>query len=297
MSNPGCETLLRGDSPVLVVTPHTGTALPDALRQHTGWLPVEGRLSDPAGLLLMEAARRCDATLIGARYHPCAIDFMVSADGPALLVSVDRGGLCRTHTSRGESLYESDKPLTAAEVDDRVEQLWRPFHRAVVSEISRLRSQHEHILMLVPHASWWLSPFREKSMGRDCSIGTDHGKSCERALVTVLTESATATGRSWVVNGNIADGFTAARYGDPGGGVHVIDLEISGKWRVDCASEVDRAFGETTDGGGLSASRDLSPSLIDTTMMPLIRSFERVLRKLPATPDTSGGRTSRADQI
>ncbi|WP_158511000.1 N-formylglutamate amidohydrolase [Paraburkholderia caribensis] len=297
MPNPACETLVRGDSPVLVVTPHTGTALPDALRQHAGWLPVEGRLSDPAGLLLMEAARRCGATLVGARYHPCAIDFMVSAQGPALSVGVDRGGLCRTHTSRGESLYESDRPLTAAEVDSRVEQLWRPFHRAVTGEISRLRAQHDHILMLVPHASWWLSPFRAESMGRDCSIGTDHGKSCDRALVTVLTELATATGRSWVVNGNIADGFTAAHYGDPAAGVHVIDVEISGQWRVDCASLVDRDFAEPPEGSGLPASRDVSASLTDTTMVPLIENFERVLRKLPAATAPDGGRTSRAQQI
>src|SRR6516164_3078500 len=93
MTNPGCETLLRGDSPVLVVTPHTGTELPAALRQHAGWRPVEGRLADPAGLLFSDAARRCGASLIGARYHPCVIDFMVSAECPALSVGVDRGGL------------------------------------------------------------------------------------------------------------------------------------------------------------------------------------------------------------
>ncbi|WP_233850073.1 N-formylglutamate amidohydrolase [Paraburkholderia sp. HD33-4] len=288
MPNAGCETLLRGDSPVLVVTPHTGTALPDALRQHAAWLPVEGRLADPAGLLFQEAARRCGATLIGARYHPCVIDFMVSAQGPALSVDADRGGLCRTHTSRGESLYDADKPLTASEVDHRVEQLWRPFHRAVTDEIRRLRARHDHVLMLVPHASWWLSPFRAESMGRDCSIGTDHGKSCDRALVGALTESATVQGRSWVVNGNIADGFTAEHYGDPRAGLHVMNVEISGQWRIDCASEIDRAFEEPLESNALPAPRETNKRVTDTMLVPLLDRLERVLRSLPAVACTYG---------
>lgn len=299
MSNPdspAIETLLRGDSPVLVVTPHTGTALPEALHRHAGWRPVEGRLADPAGLLFQHAARRCGATLVAAHYHPCVIDFVVSADG-ALSVGADRGGLCRTHTSRGESLYEADRPLTAAEVDSRIEQLWRPFHRAVADEIARLRARHDHVLMLVPHASWWLSPFRADSAGRDCNVGTDNGKACDRLLVAALTEAATAEGRSWVVNGNIADGFTAGHYGNPGSGIHVMNVEISGQWRLDCASQIDQAVSRPLDGGTFPASRVPDASLVDTSFAPLLKSLERVLRGLPGGAHANGGRHTGARQV
>jgi N-formylglutamate deformylase len=297
MLNPGCETLLRGDSPVLVVTPHTGTALPAALRQHAGWRPVEGRLADPAGLLFADAARRCGASLIGARYHPCVIDFMVSAEGPALSIGVDRGGLCRTHTSRGEALYDKDNPLTEKEVNERLEQLWHPFHHAVAEEIRRLRSFHEQVLVLVPHASWWLSPFRAESMGRDCNVGTDHGKSCDRALVTVLTDSATTQGRSWVVNGNIADGFAAEHYGNPAIGVHVMNIEVSGAWRVDCATQVDLAFAEPLEDGALPLTHDAGMHVADTPMLSLIDKFEGVLRDLSSTTCTNLTRASGAHPV
>ena len=135
--------------------------------------------------------------------------------------------------------------------------------------------------MLVPHASWWLSPFRAESMGRDCSIGTDHGKSCDRALVGALTEAATAQGRSWVVNGNIADGFTAEHYGDPASGLHVMNVEISGQWRIDCALEIEQN----------------SNRLTDTMLVPLLERFERVLSSLPAVAcagdEGSGGPRQR----
>ncbi|WP_159907768.1 hypothetical protein [Caballeronia humi] len=61
-------------------------------------------------------------------------------------------------------------------MDDRVQQLWRPFHRAVTDEIRRLGAQHEHLLMLVPHAGWWLSPFRAESAGRDCAGWRAHSR-------------------------------------------------------------------------------------------------------------------------
>jgi hypothetical protein len=44
------------------------------------------------------------------------IDFMVSADGSSWSDGVDRDGLCPTHKSLGEALYEPDEPLTAAEL-------------------------------------------------------------------------------------------------------------------------------------------------------------------------------------
>jgi N-formylglutamate deformylase len=296
MSNPGCETLLRGDSPVLVVTPHTGTELPASLRQHAGWLPVEGRLADPGGVLFADAARRCGASLITARYHPCVIDLMVSADGPALWADINRGRLCRTHTSRGETLYDIDNPLTAREVDQRIEQLWRPFHHAVAEEIRRLRSQHERVVILVPHASRWLSPFHPESTGCDCNVGTDHGKSCDRELVAVLTESATTQGRSWVVNGNIADGFAAEHYGDPGVGVHVMNVEISGAWRVDCATQVDQTFTEPLEDGTVVMFDDNSMGIADLTMVPLIDRLERVALNLSPTERADVGRGNGARQ-
>ncbi|WP_179258330.1 N-formylglutamate amidohydrolase [Caballeronia sordidicola] len=298
MHNPGCELLLRGDAPLLIVTPHTGTQIPDALLLHSGWQPVQGRLADPAGLTLHAAAREAGASLISARYHPCFIDFMVSADGRPLAVGVDRGGLCRTHSSRGESLYDSQTPLTSEDVASRVREYWQPFHQSIVDEIQRLRVMHPQVLVFVSHASWWLSPYRDASTGREFNVGTNNGRSCSRNLVSTLTETVMKQGRSWVVNGNIAEVFTAEHYGNPAGGVHVVDVESSGQWRVDCAAKVDEALVDgPPDGAALSTLR--RDRLVEdrAPMAPLLAKLLGALYDLSGNSRVDAGGGADAKQL
>lgn len=241
--------VLRADSPILVVTPHSGTQIPDELSEHPAWKPIEGRLADPAGIALQaEAAKRNIAT-IAARYHPCVIDFNVAADNRPLSLSLNRTGLCRTHTSRGESLYEAGCQPAEDEVEARVARYWRPFHAAMTAELQRLRQLHANVLVLVSHASYWLSPYRNQGNAFDCNVGSDRGRSCDRRLVSALTDVAGANGRSWVVNGKVADVFAAHHYGAPEDGIHALEIEIAGRWRAELerdgphANEAGEAFG------------------------------------------------------
>ena len=239
MSTLGYEPVARGDAPILVVTPHTGSEIPADLLDHAAWQPIKGRLADPAGLLLQSVALEYGATVISGHYHPCVIDFNVAEDNRSLTPSLNRLGLCRTHTSRGEALYEKNAELSADEVAARVEKYWRPFHRCVANEIGRLRAMHEQVVVLVSHASWWLSPYRSQHGSVDFNIGTCTGLSSDRTLVKALTDAVQARGWSWVVNGKIADNFAAQHYGNPRAGVHVIEMEAAGRFRLECAARFD----------------------------------------------------------
>jgi N-formylglutamate deformylase len=260
MQTPGYRPTVRGDSPVLVITPHTGTAIPADLLRHPAWRPVQGRVADPAGMLLHEAAQRAGATLLAAHYHPCVIDFNVAADNRSLTPSLSRQGLCRTHTSRGEALYEPGSELSADEVEARIEQYWRPFHARIDEEIARLRALHEHVVLLVSHASFWLSPYRLQHGDLDCNIGTHRGESCDRRFVSALTDAVHAQGRSWVVNGKIADCFAAQHYGRPAEGVHAIEVEVAGGWRTDCMTRVDAALPDAEHAADAAAARTDAPA-------------------------------------
>lgn len=226
--------IVPGDSPVVVVTPHTGTSVPQALLSNPAWRPIEGRLADPFGALLREAALEKGVTCVSAHFHPCVIDFNVALDSRPLSTRLNRVGLCRTHTSRGEALYQQGQEPSEEEVIERAEAYWKPFHAAVAREVLRLRKLHANVLLLVSHASAWLSPYREQPGAADCNVGTNRGLACDRRLVAAITESAQAAGRSWVVNGKFADAFAAQHYGLPVGGVHAIEVEVSGRWRLDC---------------------------------------------------------------
>lgn len=231
MQKPAYGNVIRGDSPILLATPHTGTALPDALLAQPAWRSIGGRLSDPAGVALLAAARERDVTSIAAQVHPCVIDLNVALDNRPLSQRLNRTGLCRTHTSRGEALYAPGSEPSEAEVEQRVDRYWRPFHAALTDELLRLRGLHGNVLLFVSHASSWLSPYRSDTGAPDCNAGTHQGASCDRRLVGALTEAVQGKGRSWVVNGKLADAFAARRYGMPANGIHVIEVEVAGRWR------------------------------------------------------------------
>jgi N-formylglutamate deformylase len=231
MQKPAYGQVFRGDAPILVATPHTGVIVPEELLAHVAWRPVDGRLSDPAGVALLAAAQAQGITTVAAEIHPCVIDFNVALDSRPLSPRLNRTGLCRTHTSRGEALYVPGREPSEAEVGERVERWWRPFHAALTAELLRLRAMHGNVLLLTSHASSWLSPYRSHSGATDCNAGTHQGASCDRRLVSALTEAVQGLGRSWVVNGKLADVFAAQRYGLPENGIHVIEVEVAGRWR------------------------------------------------------------------
>lgn len=258
--------LFSADSPILIVTPHAGAAIPNDLLRFAAWRDVQGRVADPAGLMLQAVAPHCGVSYISARYHPCVIDFNVPPSDRPLSRRLSRNGLCRTHTAAGQPLYAPNCEPDDAEIEGRVQTYWRPFHEAVAGELSRLRKRHDHVLLLVFHASFWLSPFRDRFDASDCNVGTARGKVCDRRLVSCLTEQVKAHERSWVVNGRIADVFAAEHYGRPGIGIHAMEVEIAGRWRAEI--ERSRLIGE--DGVGFNV-----------WAVALLDALEQALRDLP----------------
>ena len=273
MQNTAYGQIFSADSPILLITPHTGVAIPDDLLRFSAWQDVQGRVSDPAGLAFQAAAPNCGVSCVSARYHPCVIDFNVATSDRPLSRRLNRNGLCRTHTARGEPLYDPGCEPSDAEIEARVSTYWRPFHETVAQELERLRSRYDNVLLLVFHASFWLSPYRDQFNASDCNVGTARGRSCDRRLVRCLTEQATAHDRSWVVNGKIADMFAAEYYGKPEDGIHAMEIEVAGRWRT--GFERRQIVSEDSVQASVSAAA-------------LFGALDAALRKLPPGQRTMG---------
>ncbi|RQR35497.1 N-formylglutamate amidohydrolase [Burkholderia sp. Bp9143] len=257
--------IYRGDAPILVAAPHVGTAIPEAWQALPAWHAVQKMRVDPGGARLREAAAARGMSCIAARMHPCVIDVNMAADHQSLSSELGRSALCRPHAPSGERLYGGMAELTEPEVRRRVRQYWQPYHDALATELKRLREIHGDVLLVVPHASSRLSPYRYLSGASDCNVGTNRGTSCDKLLVNTLTKSVQRGGRSWVVNGKLADAFAAQHYGMPAAGIHVVELEIAGKWREACeaapvaestADEFDRLLGQLLDALSTLANAD-----------------------------------------
>lgn len=234
MHDEAYDRIYRGDRPVLVAAPHVGTAVPDELMRSPAWQSVHARSADPAGERFLEAAARLRISCIAARAHPCVIDVNAAADSQAVGSELGRNLLCRTHSPSGDVLYGDAGEPSEADVRRRIRRYWVPYHDALRAELQRLRAAHDDVLLLVSHASSRLAPYRAAYRASDCNVGTNHGASSSRRLVTALTRTVQRSGRSWVVNGQLADSFAAQHYGCPADGIHVVEVEVAGNWREDC---------------------------------------------------------------
>ncbi|HDR9161610.1 TPA: N-formylglutamate amidohydrolase [Burkholderia vietnamiensis] len=240
--------IYRGDQPILVAAPHVGTSVPDELMSLPAWQSVKTGPTDLAGERFLAAAAKLQISCIAARVHPCLIDVNAPADSQAVGSELGRSMLCRAHSPSGDVLYDETGEPSAADVSRRIQQHWQPYHDALRAELQRLRAAHDEVLLLVSHASSRLVPYLSPYRASDCNVGTNRGASCNRRFVTALTQTVQRNGRSWVVNGQLSNSFAAQRYGGAAGGIHVVEIEVAGKWRDDCvqppaADTADDEFG------------------------------------------------------
>jgi N-formylglutamate amidohydrolase len=61
----------------------------------------------------------------------------------------------------------------------------------------------------------------------DFNIGTNEGKSAAPDLSARLAEVCSAPGYRHVVNGRFKGGYITRQYGDPGNGIHAVQLELA----------------------------------------------------------------------
>jgi N-formylglutamate deformylase len=70
------------------------------------------------------------------------------------------------------------------------------------------------------------------------NIGTNSGLSCSPALTAQVEAICDETEFSWVTNGRFKGGYTTRHYGNPGDGVHAMQMELA------CRGYMREPFGE-----------------------------------------------------
>ncbi|HDR8925053.1 N-formylglutamate amidohydrolase [Burkholderia vietnamiensis] len=254
------DRIFRGDRPILVAAPHVGTSVPDEFLWLPAWQSVQTSPVDLAGERFLDAAARLRISFIAPLVHPCVIDVNAAADSQAVGSELGRSMLCRAHSPSGDVLYDEMGEPTAADVNRRIQRYWLPYHEALRAELQRLRAAHGEVLLLVSHASSRLAPYRSPYRASDCNVGTNRGASCSRHFVTTLTQTVQRSGRSWVVNGQLSDSFVAQQYGCPADGIHVVDIEVAGKWRDDCVQPPAADTAEDEFGAVLASLLEALPT-------------------------------------
>ena len=222
----------RGDAPLIVSLPHTGTEIPPeiAARLASPWLGIKD--ADWWADRLYAFAEGMGATIVRTAISRTVIDANRVPSGSSLYPGQATTELCPTTTFDGEPLYRDGGP-DAAEIDRRRSAYFEPYHAALRAEIDRLRGVHPTVVLYEAHSIRSRVPRLFEGELPQFNLGTNSGASCDAALTAAVEAACDASGRSRVTNGRFKGGWTTRYYGKPATGLHALQMELACRGYMD----------------------------------------------------------------
>ena len=220
-------TLHRGDAPLIVSFPHTGTDIPPDIEQTlvSPWLARKD--ADWWIDQLYAFAADLGATTLRTTISRTVIDVNRDPSGASLYPGAATTELCPTTTFDGEPLYRPGREPTTDQIGRRKAEYFQPYHDALADEIARLRAKHPCVVLYEAHSIRSRIPRLFEDELPNFNIGTNSGASCDPALTAGVEAACDASRFSRVTNGRFKGGYTTRHYGNPSGGVHAIQMELA----------------------------------------------------------------------
>jgi len=235
------------ETPVVVEVPHAGTSVPP---EFAGELLAPARaIARDADLFVDEVYEgACDegATLIVSRVSRYVVDLNraetdVDAEtviGAPAAPRAPRGVVWRLTTDNERSLAG---PLTRAQLDARLDRIWRPYHAALAGAIRSKLERFGVCVLLAGHSmpSVGRSGHGDTNVQRaDVVPGTQGRTTAQGSLIDVVERHARDAGLSVRHDEPYRGGFTTRHWGRPSQGIHAIQVEIARRLYMDEAALV-----------------------------------------------------------
>ena len=230
-----------GSSPLILSFPHVGTDIPDAIAARM--TPEALRLDDtdfeqPA---LYDFAAELGATTVTARWSRLVIDVNRPPDNRPLYPGQWGAGLVPEETFLGEAIYRDAAP-DEAEIADRRERYWRPYHQALALAVASALDRHGHALLWDAHSISAVVPRLFDGTLPDLNLGTADGAACGGAVSAAAFAACEASPYAAVLNGRFKGGYITRTYGAPERGVHAIQMELAKGTHLGADNRVEAAL-------------------------------------------------------
>lgn len=226
-THPDWLQIHRGDVPLIVSFPHTGTELPDALATQfvSPWLAR--RDADWWVHELYAFAQQMGATTVRTAVSRSVIDVNRDPSGTSLYPGQNTTGLCPLTTFDNQPLYRDGHGPDEAEIARRRDTWFLPYHDALAAEITRLRAQHGTVVVYDAHSIRSHIPHLFDGQLPQFNLGTNGDTTCDNALTDVVDNLCAMSGMSHVRNGRFKGGYITRHYSDIPGGVHTLQMELA----------------------------------------------------------------------
>jgi N-formylglutamate amidohydrolase len=130
--------------------------------------------------------------------------------------------------ANGEEIY--NRKLRFAEAVQRVNSLYHPYHRNLQQLIEHTRERFGHCLLVDCHSMPSIGGPMDQDAGLkrvDIVLGDCFGTACAPSITALTEEVMRDLGYRVTRNMPYSGGFTTMHYGQPGAGVHALQIEIN----------------------------------------------------------------------
>ena len=265
--------------PVVVSSPHSGRVFPAPVLEALGVGAEALRVFDDGPIDQLAATTvRAGASLVAARYPRVVIDLNRDPAelDPELLGQGGIGAGFRLTPrarlglglvpSRIGSLPVWRRPLGRAEIERRLERVWRPYHGELACQLTERQARFGAALLLDLHS---MPSQVGLEHGRGCidvALGDRYGRTCAPPLLAHVERRLRRHGLVVARNRPYAGGYITERHGRPQSGRHALQLELRRSLFMDEATHVPHA--------GFAALQDLIGDLV-ASLTPVLLELGR----------------------
>lgn len=229
----------RGPLPVLLSVPHSGRDYPDWLVENaSSGKPALSMLEDPIVDRLVWRALKRGCGAVVARTPRAAVDCNRAEDDidPSVIDGARRGrvtarargglGIVPSRTQQHGYLWR--RPITHGQLQDRLDQAHRPYHRAIEEQLGLLLDRFGCALLIDCHSMPPPAAGVPPVIFGDC-----RGRTADAWVSREASDIARICGFEAGLNEPFAGGHVIDRHARPAHNVHAIQLEIDRRCYLD----------------------------------------------------------------
>lgn len=218
----------QGHRPLLISMPHVGSYLPPQIARRLSADAQHVPDTDWHLERLYDFADALGASVLVATHSRYVIDLNRPPDGASLYPGQSVTGLCPVDSFDDAPLYPAGDEPDEAEIAERREAVWQPYHRQLEDELARIKGAHGAVALWDAHSIRSRLPRFFAGTLPDLNLGTANGTSCDPALAQTLRRiAAQAGGFRSVLDGRFTGGYITRHYGRPAERVHAVQLEMT----------------------------------------------------------------------
>ncbi len=219
-------SLSTGNIGMLISMPHNGQQIPKSIADTM--TDNAQNIADTDWYMdkLYDFASAMGIYTLNPTYSRYVIDLNRNPSGEALYSGADNTELCPTTAFDSSPLYLKNQQPSSAEITNRVEHYWQPYHQALADILKQLKRQYGKVVLLDAHSILSQVPRFFEGKLPDFNFGTADGVTCDKQLLKNIQKLELSPYTS-ICNGRFKGGYITRAYGDPLNNIHAIQLELS----------------------------------------------------------------------